>query len=287
MTGNHYIYEGTQENFATLVLKNSDQGPVLVNFWAEWAGPCHRLFPLLAQLAREYAGRFLLVNLNTDEQASVAREYGVKSLPVVKIFRGGTPREEVRGYQPEAELRRIINRYVVRPSDERVLAAIQLYQAGDVEQSLSLLAQAALDDPENLRIPGILSKLLVVQRRYDEAEALLRSLPPEAREQAEISHLLAHLSFIQVAQRAPDKDALAARLAANPGDSQTRYEFAALAVVNDDYETALEHLLELVRRDRTFGEDAGRRGMLALFDVLKKRKDLVERYRARMFRILH
>ena len=283
----HYIYEGTEENFATLVLNNSNKGPVLVNFWAEWAGPCHRLFPLLAQLAREYAGKFLLVNLNTDEQAPVAQEYGVRSLPMVKIFRGGKLREEVHGYQPEAELRRIINRYVVRASDERIGAAIRLYQKGDVDESLTLLAQAALDDPENLRIPVILGKLLVAQRRYDEAEALLRGLPPETREQGEISHLLAHLSFIQVAQRASDRDALATRLAADPGDSQIRYEFAALAVVNDDYETALENLLELVRRDRTFGEDAGRRGMLALFDVLKNRTDLVERYRARMFSILH
>ncbi len=283
----HYIYEGTEENFATLVLNNSNKGPVLVNFWAEWAGPCHRLFPLLAQLAREYAGKFLLVNLNTDEQAPVAQEYGVRSLPMVKIFRGGKLREEVHGYQPEAELRRIINRYVVRASDERIGAAIRLYQKGDVDESLTLLAQAALDDPDNLRIPVILGKLLVAQRRYDEAEALLRGLPPETREQGEISHLLAHLSFIQVAQRASDRDALATRLAADPGDSQIRYEFAALAVVNDDYETALENLLELVRRDRTFGEDAGRRGMLALFDVLKNRTDLVERYRARMFSILH
>lgn len=283
----HYIYEGTEENFATLVLNNSNKGPVLVNFWAEWAGPCHRLFPLLAQLAGEYAGKFLLVNLNTDEQAPVAQEYGVRSLPMVKIFRGGKLREEVHGYQPEAELRRIINRYVVRASDERIGAAIRLYQKGDVDESLTLLAQATLDDPDNLRIPVILGKLLVAQRRYDEAEALLRGLPPETREQGEISHLLAHLSFIQVAQRASDRDALATRLAADPGDSQIRYEFAALAVVNDDYETALENLLELVRRDRTFGEDAGRRGMLALFDVLKNRTDLVERYRARMFSILH
>ena len=192
---------------------------------------------------------------------------------MVKIFRGGKLREEVHGYQPEAELRRIINRYVARASDERIGAAIRLYQKGDVEESLTLLAQAALDDPENLRIPVILGKLLVAQRRYDEAEALLRGLPPETREQGEISHLLAHLSFIQVAQRASDRDALATRLAADPGDSQIRYEFAALAVVNDDYETALENLLELVRRDRTFGEDAGRRGMLALFDVLKNRTD--------------
>jgi putative thioredoxin len=287
MIESHYIYHGTQENFSTLVLENSNKGPVLVNFWATWAGPCHRLFPLLARLADEYAGRFLLVNINTDQQETIARQYGVKSLPVVKIFRGGKVREEVHGYQPEAKLRRIVNRYVARASDERITAAVRLYQLGEVDDSLSLLAQAALDDAENLRIPAILGKLLLAQHRYDEAEALLRGLPPESREQSEISHLLAYLDFIQVARRAADKATLETRLASNPGYSRSRYELAAVAVVHDDYEAALENLLELTRRDRAFGEDAGRKGMLALFDVLKSHQDLVERYRARMFRILH
>lgn len=287
MMERHYIYQGTQENFTTLVLENSNKGPVLVNFWAEWAGPCHRLFPSLARLAREYAGRFLLVNINTDQQATIARQYGVKSLPVVKVFRGGEVREEVHGYQPEAELRRVINRYLVRASDERIAVAVRLYKTGAIEQSLSLLAQAALADPENPRIPTILSKLLMAQRRYDEAESLLRALPPESRTQSEISHLLAHLEFIQVARRAADKDILETRLASNPGDSQSRYELAAVAVVRDDYEAAMENLLELIRRDRAFGEDAARKGMLALFEVLKSHKDLVENYRARLFNILH
>lgn len=287
MMESHYTYEGTEDNFATLVLENSNKGPVLVNFWAKWAGPCHRLFPLLARLAREYAGRFLLVNVNTDAQSYIAREYGVKSLPVVKIFRQGKIRDELHGYQPEAELRRIIDRHVIRASDGCIANAVHLYQAGEIKQSLSLLAQAALDDPDNLRIPVILGKLLIVQRRYDEAEALLRGLPTQTKEAGEIGHLLAHLGLLQVAQRTPDRDALVVRLASDPGDSQARYELAALAVVNNDYETALENLLELVRRDRGFREDAARKGMLALFDVLGGRKELVERYRARMFSILH
>jgi len=283
----HYIYQGTADNFATLVLENSNKGPVLVNFWADWAGPCQRLFPLLANLAQEYAGRFLLVNVNTDQQATIARQYGVKSLPLVKVFRGGKVREEVHGYQPEAELRRLLNRHVARRSDERLATGVRLYQAGQIEQGLRLLAEAALDDPDNPRIPAILGKLLMAQRRFDEAQALLRGLPAVARKQPEISHLLAHLGFIQVARQAADRDTLETRLRSDPADSQTRYELAAVALVGDDYDTALESLLELMRRDRSFGEDAGRKGLLALFDMLKNRKELVERYRARMFNILH
>ena len=283
----NYIYEGTQENFPTLVLANSHKGPVLVNFWADWAGPCHRLFPLLAGLAREYAGKFLLVNVNADEQKSIAREYGVKSLPLVKLFRGAEVVEELHGYQPEAALRRILTRHIARQSDEHLTAAVRLYQAGEVERSLSLLAQAALEDPDNLRIPAILGKLLMAQRRYDEAETLLQSLPLETQAHAPISHLLAHLGFIQVARQARDQDTLTARLASEPGDSQARYELAALAVVNDDYPTALENLVELMRRDRDFRQDAGRKGILAIFALLGDDKELVKRYRAQVSSILH
>ncbi len=287
MSGTSHVYEGTQENFGTLVLENSKKGPVLVNFWAEWAGPCHRFFPLLAQLAQDYGGRFLLVNLNTDEHKTIAREYGVKSLPLVKIFRQGKVVEEVHGYQPGPEMRRIIDRHVVRESDERILEAVRLYNGGDVDRGLSLLAQAALDDPDNVRIPVILGKLLMAQGRYEDAQKLLRGLPAEVREQAEVSHLVAHLGFIRVAREAPASAALAARLEAEPGDSEARYTLAALALLNDEYEAALEHLLELMRRDRAYGEDAGRKGILAIFGLLGNEGELVERYRARLFNALH
>lgn len=283
----NYIYEGTQANFPTLVLENSNTGPVLVNFWAEWAGPCHRLFPLLARLAREYGGKFLLVNLNTDEQKAVAQAYGVKSLPIVKIFRRGRVVEEIHGYQPESELRRVLGRHVAQQSDERILAGVRSYQQGDVENGLSLLAQAALDDPGNLRIPVILGKLLMAQRRYDQAETLLERLPAERREQSEIAHLLSHIRFIRVAQEAPDSHVLRARLASNSHDLEARYQLAAQAVLGDEYETALESLLELARRDRGYGGDAGRKGMLAIFELLGDENPLVARYRTRMFEALH
>ena len=101
MTATAHIFEGTRENFQELVVENSARGPVLVHFWADWAGPCHRLFPVLADLAREYGGRFLLVNLNTGAQAAVAREYGVNSVPTLKLFRGGEVVDTVHGYRPE------------------------------------------------------------------------------------------------------------------------------------------------------------------------------------------
>ncbi len=287
MTDKSYTYEGTRENFAALVIENSGKGPVLVNFWAEWAGPCHRLFPVLAKLAREYAGRFLLVNVNTDQEKSVAREYGVNNLPLIKIFRRGVVVEDIHGYQPEPELRRTINRHVIQASDGRIAEAVGRYQQGEVEEGLSMLAQAALDDPENLRIPVILGKLLMARGRFGEAWSLLSGLPSEARRDPDVSNLLAHVDFIRAADGAPQRAVLFARLAADSKDSAARYQLGALSLVDDDYEGALEQLLELVRRDRGFGDDAGVRGMRAVFALLGNQGPLVERYRAALYNALH
>ncbi len=287
VTRSNHIYEGTRQNFVELVLDNSSRGPVLVNFWAEWAGPCHRLFPVLATLANDYGGRFLLVNVNTDEEKAVATEYGVKSLPLVKVFVRGKVVEEVHGYQPEPDLRRLIDRHVTKPSDQRIADAVRRYQGGDTEGGLQLLAQAALEDPANFRIPAVLGKLLMAQRRFDEAENLFNGLPAELREQPEISHLVSHLGFIQVARSAPDRAALETRLAADPADAEARHQLAAVALVEDDYDMALTQLLELVRHDRHYGDDAGRRGMLAVFKLLGDDGELVERYRALMYSALH
>lgn len=287
MAGSQHIYQGTAQNFPTLVLENSNKGPVVVNFWAQWAGPCHRLMPVLAELASEYGGRFLLVNVNTDEEKVIAQEWGVKSLPLVKVFRKGKVVEEVHGYQPKPELRRIIDRQVPKDSDQRITQALRRYKGGDTEGGLQMLAQAALDDPDNFRIPAILGKLLIAQGRFDAAQNLLQGLPAEMRAEPEIGQLLAHLGFIQVARSAPDRAALEARLAADSDDAEARYELAALALVEDDFETAMAHLLELVRGHREFGEGAGRRGMLAVFRLLGDQGELVDRYRALMYSALH
>lgn len=199
---------------------------------------------------------------------------------MVKIFRKGKVVEEMHGCQPKPELRRIIDRHVPKASGQRITEALRRYRDGAVEGGLQMLAQAALDDPDNLRIPALLGKLLMAQARFDAAQNLLQGLPDEMRDEPEISHLLARVRFIQVARSAPDRAALGARLAADSDDAEVRYQLAALALVEDDYETAMPHLLELVQRHREFGEDAGRRGMLAVFRLLGNQGEPVDRYRA-------
>ena len=148
-----YVFDASAENFHTLALENSARGPVLVHFWSAKAAPCMILMPRLVRLATEYAGKFLLVMLNTDELGRLARQYGVTSVPTVKVFRDGQIVYTVHGAQSDTEFRDVIDRYITRDSDVLHAAAIQEYQAGNKAHAVDLLAQAQLSEPKNLSIP--------------------------------------------------------------------------------------------------------------------------------------
>ena len=176
-----WVFEATSDNFAALVLENSARGPVLVNFWSAGAGPCLRLYPLLDKLVHELRGRMLLVNLKTDDHGELSRRYGVTSVPTLKMFRDGDVVETVHGYQPEADLRRTFDKHLPRESDQALASALRLHASGNSERSISLLAESALEDPGNARIPLTLAKLLIRARRHVEAHRVLHALPPDMR----------------------------------------------------------------------------------------------------------
>jgi putative thioredoxin len=282
-----HIFEGTRENFRELVIENSARGPVLVHFWAQWAGPCHRLFPLLAQLARDYGGRFLLVNVDTDAHGALAREHGVNSVPTVKLFRHGQVVETVHGYQPEGEWRRLLDRHTGRGTDPRLAEALRLYRDGRVEEALAGLARAALKSPDDPRLPLTLGRLLLAQGRLDDAHAVLTGLSEAARQGEDVAHLFTHLEILRTARDAPARESLEARVAVEPADLDARYSLAALALVADDYAAALDQLLQVLRHSRAYHDDAGRRGMLAVFALLGNQGELVDRYRRLLFAELH
>jgi putative thioredoxin len=182
MSLSRFTFDATADNFRTLVLENSDKGRVLVNYWSPRAGPCMVLMPRLVRLATEYAGRFLLVMLNTDELGQLAREHGVNSLPTMKMFWCGRVVDTLHGAESEPALRKFIDKHVGRPADAVQLAAVEAYEAGHMERATALAAEAALEDTENLRIPASVAKLLIQQGRYREAHDLPAALPAPMRE---------------------------------------------------------------------------------------------------------
>ncbi|RDH82042.1 MAG: thioredoxin [endosymbiont of Escarpia spicata] len=279
------IFEGTSENFDRLVLENSRRGLVLVDFWAPWVGPSMRQREMLSNLAQEYAGRFLLVSVNTDEQKPLAERFGVRSLPSFKLFKNGEMVAEFHGVQPEADYPRIIDEYAAKPVDQVSAGAIAAWQAGDPDKALQLLAEAAVSEPDNLAYPALMAKILMRQDRIDDALQLLSALPEVFRNELQISGLLAHLDFLQTAAGADAKADLEARITAKPEDAEVRYQLAAVCLHEDEIEQALEHLLLLSRQVPVYRNGIARKGMKALLDMLDPADERVARYRKELFRL--
>ena len=275
-----FVFDATAENFPRLVLENSGKGPVLVYYWSPGAGPCMMLMPRLLRLAGEFGGRFLLVLLNTDELGQLARSHGVTSIPTVKVFRGGKVVDTLHGAESEESVREFIRKQLPDTSETLLQNALAAHSRGDTAGAVRLAAEAALADPDDTRAPLQVAKLLVLQGRYAQADDLLQALPPAAREAPELRQLATHVGFLRAARDAPPEETLRAAVAANPADLEARYQVSALRLVANDYDAAMEQLLEIARRDRAFRQDVGRNGLLVLFEMLGDDDARVVRYRA-------
>jgi putative thioredoxin len=278
-----FALEATRENFDQLVVENSRKGPVLVDFWAAWAGPSLRQRELLLKLAHEYGGRFLLVTVDTDRQKPIAERFGVKSLPSCKLFRRGEAVEHIHGMQTEADYRELIERHIVPLADKAQAAALRAWQAGDQDRAVRVLAEAAMAEPDDPALPLLLGKLLVQADRYEDVHAVLRSVPPAVAVHPEIQRLETHVALIRQARAAPPPAELEAALARDPDDADARFSLAAVSLVEDDYPAALELLAELHRRKPDFRSGLPRRALVTLLDLLGAEDELARRYRKLLF----
>jgi len=251
MAASPFITEVTSENFKYL-MDTSYEVPVLVDFWAEWCQPCKVLMPILAALAEEYEGKFLLGKLNTEQEPELASHFGIRSIPTVKLFRDGQPVDEFMGALPDSAVREFLGRHLPRESDALVVQARECLAGGDAKG-----AQAALD-----------------------------SLPPDEPERPEVASLRKRLYFEQQVAGAPPVAELEAKLAANRDDLDTLLQLALRRVTEQDYPAAMELLLQLMQADRSFGDDAGRNNLLKVFEMLGD-DALVGPYRRRMASLLH
>ena len=285
MADSPFIIDVTRENYRE-VMEASVKVQVLLDFWAGWCQPCLVLMPILAKLAEEYQGKFLLAKLNTEEEQEIAAQFGIRSIPTVKLFRDGQPVDEFMGALPERTIREFLDRHVARESDSTVEEARERLAAGDTDGAIALLNEAREHDPDNPRVTLVLVQAQVAMGDIAAAEATLDSLPADERDKPDVATLRSQLFFEGQVAEAPAATELEARLAADPGDHQALLHLALRKVVDQDYETAVELLLELMRQDRSFGDDAGRRGLLKVFELLGD-DSRVSQYRRRMASLLH
>jgi len=283
MPQQQFAFSATEANFERLVIENSRRGPVLVDFWAPWAGPSLRQGELLRRLAGEYGGRFLLVSVSTDREKALADRFGVKSLPSCKLFRHGRVVEQVHGMQAESDYRALIERHSVALADKVQAAALTIWGSGDHDKAIQILAEGAMAEPERVELPLLMAKLLTQDGRHSDAFAVLDALPAGLREQPQVRRLHTHLGFLVEAGQAPPESELESGLARDPERLDLRLGLAARRLLADDYDSALRELAEIHRRDPGFRGEVGRRGLLAIVEQLGPDDPRVGSYRRLLF----
>lgn len=282
-----YIHAGSAANFEALVLKNSDQGPVLVNFWSRKAGPCLRQYPVLDKLIHGYDGRLLLVNVDADAEVKTTADYGIASLPTLKLFRYEKVVETLHGYQSEAELINRLNQYVARDSDQLLADAIATYSRGDQQQAYASLSDAIVKDPANPRLPIALCKLLKHERRYTEALTFLASLPQEISAVSGVDALRDELGFMLIADNITDLEALIERVELEPADLNAKVELSAFYILNGEFESALLLLVGVMEVEQGYHDNYAQKSMLKIFNTLGNDHELVTRFRSNLRRYTH
>ncbi|MFZ1385985.1 MAG: thioredoxin [Thiolinea sp.] len=289
MADSPYIFEANTQNFTQLVLQSSRQVPVLVDFWADWCQPCKTLTPILTKLIDEYRGAFILVKVNTDQNQALASQLGVRSLPTVKLFKDGKIVDEFMGALPESEVRKFLNKHRTRPTEPYRQQALMLQEQGDLDGAMNLMGQVLQHEPDFHEAALDLAAMLLVSGDINQAEAMVNQVPENAVEPELIQKLRADIKLARLKEQSEGQDTseLEQRIARNPKDYAAMIELAKIRVAQGRTEEGLELYLKVMKADRSFGEDAGRQGLIASFDLLGANDPLVKKYRSKMFSLLY
>jgi len=282
-----YSCDVSTENFERDVIEASKVQPVIVDFWAPWCGPCRVLKPILEKLAEEYAGRFKLAKVNSDENQEIAAAYGIRSIPDVFAFKDGKPVAHFLGAQPESQVRAFIEKLLPTPADLERRRAADLKEAGDTTGALDALGKAIALAPRSGATRLQLAELLLELGKSDEAEAQLAELAPDVDLNARAAALRAAIEFARSGGSGTSESELQTRLAGNPADHETRFALASLLAGGRRYAQALDELLEIVRRDKGWNDGAARRQILAIFTLAEAEPELVSDYRRKLASALY
>jgi putative thioredoxin len=281
---NQWTIDVNEENFEFAVLEQSKQIPVLVDFWAEWCGPCRVLGPLLERLSDEYAGAFVVAKVNVDENPALAAAFHIQGIPAVKLFKDGDLASEFTGALPEPMVREFLAKFLPTSADKDAQQAAALEAAGEMAQARALYQSILEADPNHPKALLGMGRVAMQAGENEQALEFLDKISVVAEERKEAERLMARLKLQGGA--AQDLEPLRARVQTEPGNAEARFALAQALAGVENYREALPHFLEIVKTDRAFQDDAARKAMLQIFEVLGSDDPLTDQYRTELAKVL-
>lgn len=270
--GGEAVIDVTTENFMAEVLEESRHRPVLVDFWAPWCGPCKTLGPALEKVVKATKGKVRMVKMNIDEQPAVAGQLGIKSIPTVYAFVNGQPVDGFMGALPESQLKTFVERLLGGAAEggdvAEILAAGEAALAeGNLAGAAEIFAAVLGAEPDNVAALAGLARTQVQAGALEQAKATLGSIPAEKANDAAVTAARAALELAEQAVSLGDLTTLEAKVDLDPADHQSRFDLALALNARGRREEALLHLLDIVKRDRSWNDDAARKQLLQFFEA--------------------
>jgi putative thioredoxin len=270
-TGN-LIKDTTTQNFVEDVITASQEVPVIVDFWAPWCGPCKQLGPAIEKAVTAAAGAVKLVKLNIDEHPEIAQQMRVQSIPAVFAFKDGQPVDGFVGAVPDSEINAFIKRLVgdigPSPIEQALEQAAAAAESGDLGAAANIFGQILKQDTGNPDALAGLTKCYIERGDLERAKQTLAMVPPEHAQHAAITAAQAALSLAEEVGEVGDVEELRKQVEADPTNHQARFDLALALTGAREHEAAMDELLEIVKRNREWNDQAARKQLVKLFDVM-------------------
>jgi putative thioredoxin len=265
------IKDTTTQAFVKDVIEESRRQPVLVDFWADWCGPCKQLTPILEKVVKAAKGKVKLVKLNTDKHPAIPGQLGIQSLPTVFAFVNGQPVDGFMGNLPESQVVAFLERVTkgkIGGEEKDLLAAADAALAkGDAASAAELYTQVLAEDAGNVSALGGLARAYVKTGAIEEAKQTLAMVPEAKATDPAVAAARAELDLTEQAKSVGPIDELELKIASNPLDHQARFDLAVALNSKDRRQEAVDHLIEIVRRDRKWNDDGARKQLVQFFDA--------------------